>query len=140
MTDEEIEQRMRRTVAVIEATHTEQFYLWKEWSDESGWDDSHHPGHPQLRWEQMNPGSCLTLGYIEDMPVNISLTWNRIEGQVVLFWEMPSTVTDLRMGEDYLKKMLNPWPTYDKGYRRATFDAMNFGNAVSAIREAAGLK
>lgn len=145
MTDDEIEQRMRRTVAVVQATSTEQFFLWKEWAKDSGWDDLDYikrggTPHPKLKWEQMNPGSWLTIGHVNKMPVCISLTWNRIEGQVVLFWEMTSQVVDYRMGEKYLEKVLDPWPKYDNGSRHASSDAMNFHNMVSAIRQAAGIE
>lgn len=145
MNDEEIAERLKKTVAVVQATSTEQFYLWMEWSKESGWDDLDRlrhggRGHPKYRWEQMNPGCWMQIGKIKDMPVCISLTWNRIEGQVVLFWEMTSRVVDYRMAEKWLEDNLKPWPTYDNGSRRSNHDAMNFHNAMSAVLQAAGVE
>ncbi len=134
----EISDRLSKTVAVVEATSTEQFYLWKEWSNESAWQEAGRTPFSKVSWEQMNPGFCQTIGRLGDMPVVISLAWNRIEGQLVLFWELTSQVQDYRMAEPWLKKMFGEkgWPTYDSGNRRAISDAMNFHNTMIAVSEA----
>jgi hypothetical protein len=145
MNDEEVTERLKKTVAVVQATHTERLHLWMEWSSQSGWDDIKHierggTPHRKYRWEQMNPGCWMQIGKIKGMPVCLELQWVLIEGQVVLFWEMTSQVVDYRMGEKWLEDSLKPWPTYDNGSRRSNHDAMNFHNAMSAILQAAGIE
>ena len=102
--------------------------------------------HPRVKWEQVNPGYIETIGYIkvgkEEMPVAIELTWVRIDGQMVLFWEMSSQVVDYRLAEPWLEKQFGKkgWPTWDKGTRRMSTNGMNFGHAIEAVRQANGEK
>ena len=132
--EDSLEERLKRTVMVVEATHAEQHFLWEEWSSESR--TSGAPGRPKLHWEQVNPGYSTVLGMLDDMPVVLCIFWARIEGQWVLFWEMTSMVTDHRKAETWLENNLKPYPLYDHG-RKARCDAMNFHHAVAAIQEAA---
>lgn len=136
--DHQFNERIKQTVALVEANSNEQHLLWREWAKESTWCDPKYPStlSRKFMWEQMNPGCWIQIGTLAKMPVCISLSWNRLDGQVVLFWELTSMVTDSRMAEKYLKKIFGKIPTYDNGHREATTDANNFHLAAEAVREA----
>lgn len=137
MTDHELQQRFSKTIFVVEATSAEQFFLWQERSDTS---DCMSKTYDRLkvRWEELSEGCWTQIGKIGKRPVCISLSWARIEGQLVLFWRMTSEVTDLSLAEKYLNKMMDPFPMWDNGRRRAETDAMNFHLAVEAARQING--
>lgn len=153
ITDKEIEQRLRRTVAVVEATHAECLELWKTWSSDSWW-HSDYP-HQKVKWEQISSGYWEQIGTVQiksartvfgsyerkgEFPVCVTMLWARIEGQLVMFWEPTSKFVDHDMIEAYLNKIMDPWPTYDRGHRRASTNAMNFAHAIDAVMEANGTK
>lgn len=141
LTDEEaFLARLKKTVAVVEATHTEQHFLWMQYSTQSDWDDMKRPSARKMKWEQANPGRMVMLGEIDGREVWMSIFFNVIEGQFVLFWELTSTACDYALADKWFEENLKPYPTYDRGGRRASVDAMNFHNAVDAIRQAAGLE
>lgn len=126
---------LKEVVAIVEATHAEKFYLWKEFSDTSDWQDRRFP-MSKVPWEQLNPGYGETIGHVAGRPVHIHVSFARILGRIVLFWELTSEVRDYKLVDPYLKKLLGAFPTYDDGHRRASGDAMNFNNALQAIQQA----
>lgn len=142
--DKRVDQRIKETVAVVEATHTEKFFLWTEWAADSDFNHVRNP-YNKVQWEQLSDGFTQRIGTIDGRPVQLCVFWARIHGQLVMFWEQTSQVTDSVMAEEFIEKELfgGKLPTYDGGGRTATFDAMNFHNALSAVEEAAekaGLK
>lgn len=64
----------------------------------------------------------------------ISVSWNRIEGRLVMFWYQCSQVTDSLQSEAWLEKHFDG--KYDNGHRRASCDAQNFAHCIHAIRDA----
>lgn len=137
--DEQFEHRLKKTVAVVEASHTEQHFLWMQHAKDSTWNDPKYPAR-KMDWKQANPGRSVMVGEIGGKQVWMTIFFARIEGQVVLFWELTSQACDYTLAEKWFKENLKPFPKYDKGYRLAEFDAMNFHNAASAIRQAAGIE
>jgi hypothetical protein len=123
------EEWQRDTVYVIEATSCEGLHLWSEW---------HKPGPREIKrtgpdapanapWEQMNPGCIITVGHLTKMPVCVGLSWARIHGQLVLFWDATSQVVDYRMIEKWLSDNV---PAYKRGDYT---NAMNFHNCVHKL-------
>lgn len=123
------ETRLKYTVFIVEATSFEQFSLWKENADESPNRDSNTKG---VSWEQVNPGELITIGKVGKMPVCLQTSFIKIDGQMVMFWELSSQVADYRMAEKWLKK--NFKRKYDGG-RPAECGAWNFGHCLGAIRD-----
>jgi hypothetical protein len=123
------ESRLVKTMFIVEATSTEQHFLWSQWCK-----DSLSPTFGKLKWEQLNPGWLVTVGKIGKRPCCISVAWNRIEGQLVMFWHQCSQVTDSLQAEKWLED--NFKGTWDNGRRRASTDAMNFHHCIDAIQEA----
>jgi len=87
-----------------------------------------------LKWEQVSPGWLVRVGEVGDMPVNISVQWNEIDGYLVCFYEAVSAVVDNRMVEKWLKEHFKG--KWDSGTRRAECDAGNFHMCLHAIEEA----
>ena len=106
---------LRDTVYCVEATDFEALSLWVE-------------HHEKIEWRQENPGYGITVGQCAKMPVTICLTWNWLNGHLIVFYEATSQVVDHRMVEKWLKENL---PVFDQGKQ---CNAMNFGHCLQAIR------
>lgn len=97
----------------VETTSYESLALWKEW-------------HERVNWEQLNPGKICTVGHINDRPINVELSWNKINGHKILFYHGCSMLVDHDMVEKWLKKnALLEYPNM--------VDAMNFHNIVNYL-------
>jgi hypothetical protein len=112
-----IDNMLAETKFLVEASFTEQHFLWKEYVDQLKLirDDE---------WVQKNPGYSTTIGEINGRPIVIHLNWVVIKGVLVCFYEATSQLVDWVMIEAWLDKCCNPM--YDKGSRQARTDAMNF--------------
>jgi hypothetical protein len=126
--EDTVENRLTKTFFVVEATDAEQFFLWKEWSNQS--DKRCIPDG--VVWEQVNPGWLITVGKLGKRPCCISVSWVRINGKLVMFWYQCSQVTDSLQAEAWIEKHFKR--TYDGG-RPSTTDAMNFAHCIHAIRD-----
>jgi hypothetical protein len=117
------EAKLFSTIFFVEATHTEQFYLWKEY----------HEGH---QWVQDSEGFYKTIGFIKDdtsMPVTVSFSFIEIHGKRVCFYEATSIYVDHNMVQEYIK---SHYPVkWDNNMRTAMTDAMNFHHAIDASIE-----
>lgn len=137
------ENRLKRTLFIVEATSFEQQMLWRDHSIESRHSQFPLAGGARMKWEQINPGWLVTVGHLGTMkgkgkfkkrPVCISVSWSRIDGYLVMFYYQCSQVTDSVQTEKWLEE--NFKGKHDGGTRRAQCDAMNFGHCLRAIREA----
>lgn len=116
------DERFKETFFLVEATSFEKFCLWQQW-------------HNEVNWEQDSLGLVGEIGRIDDRPVALSVSWAKIDGQLVAFYEMTSQVTDSQMLEKWLEDNCTP-PKWDNGSRRAHCDAQNFHHCIAAVREA----
>jgi hypothetical protein len=136
------ETRLAKSIFLVEADSFAQHQLWAQHSGQSlypNWDTrKNQRAYEPLKWEQVGNGWIVTTGTSgrgkKARPINISLNWAWIEGQLVTFWYACSQVVDHVVVEKWLKE--NFKAKYDNGTRSATCDAMNFGHCLSAIREA----
>lgn len=136
------ENRLKKTLFIVEATSFEQHALWRDHAKENNLNPS--PGYAKYTWEQVNPGWLVTVGHLgtakgkgenKKRPVCINVSWNRIDGHLVMFYDQCSQVADSVQTEKWLDE--NFKGKYDSRTRRAQCDAMNFGHCLSAIREKA---
>lgn len=102
-----LEQKLLKTKGIIEATSFECLCLYKEHEKD---------------WIQDNGGIVIQVGELDNMPVNISIFWNTVNGAYLLFWEAISQVVDHRMIDKWFGKNL---PNIKR------VDAMNFSNVFS---------
>ncbi len=126
------ERWLARAFFAVEATSFEQHALWANHCIDTLYPRRDHKGGlvgADLHWEQLNPGGMVTIGQLDGRPVNLSLTFARIEGRIVLFWFACSQVTDSVMADAWLAKTFDP-------KRRATCDANNFNHCIHAIEAA----
>jgi hypothetical protein len=117
--------RFTLTEYVVEATSTEQYYLWKDAS-------------PNCKWEQGMSGLAIEVGKLggplqEKRPIVITCQWNRINGMDVLFWEATSRLVDYRMIEEWFKQ--NCYPYEHSSGKAAKCDAMNFHSCIRYSKE-----
>lgn len=104
----------------VEATHFEQFCLWKE-NEASVGADNH------VEWKEILEARLATIGTIGDLPVCVSLIWVTLDGHLVLFYECTSRANDWDMIEQYIKdNHLND------GYTKT--NPMNFHTVIHAIK------
>ena len=105
---EGLEERTKKQIAdteyFVEATDFERFSLWEKFADDS----ADFSTYDKVKWEQVCVGSMFQLGKLAKMPVTFLLTWAKINGHLVAFWESPSMVTDGRMVEVFLNKLKKP--------------------------------
>jgi hypothetical protein len=99
---------------IVDATSYEAMTLWER----------HQQCHPAVKWEHDCRGFMAQLGEFGGMPVNVSVSFAKINGHTVMFWEFVSMVTDARLWDAFIAKY-NP-----KAY---TTNAMNFNNCYPEI-------
>lgn len=122
------EERLKKTLFIVEATSFEQHTLWGRFAKDSR-DRPGYVEHP-VAWEQINPGWNVDVG----SKTHVSMSWARIDGHLICFYEPVSQVVDNKAVEDWFKKHFKG--RWDSGTRRATTNASNFHHALHAVREA----
>ena len=123
------ESRLKKTFFIVEATSFEQSCLWRDYCSRSD-----KPRYDVHTWVSISPGWMIHISEINDRPCCISTTWYKIDGKLVMFWYPCSELVDYKLIEEWLEK--NFTGTYDGGSRRASIDADNFHNCISAIAKA----
>ncbi len=129
MSDETAESRLAKTLFVVEATSFESHCLWAQTAT-----DSNCRCFAPRRWEQVHPGWLVTVGELDSRPICVSMCWNRIDGQFVMFWEATSQVVDTVQIEKWLSQHFKG--KWDSGTREATTNAANFHHCLNAIDDA----
>jgi hypothetical protein len=118
------DKRFKDVVALVEANSFEKHVLW----------DRHHE---ELRWEEDPNGLFINLGSIDDMPVTLNIFFAKLNGYRVLFYDMPSMVTDHRKVDNFFIRLFGHmdggYRSKDASRRIICTDAMNFWNVVHYI-------
>lgn len=96
-------------VIAVEANSFESHCLWAKY-------------HKETNWKQIGSGFGPTVGRIADMPVNVSININIINGHRVLFYYGMSMVVHFGMIEEWIRARL---PAGTK-----LTDAQNFHHAI----------
>ena len=101
--------------------------LWENWA--KGAEDINGKRFSRVEWESISSGRMVEVCYMEQgtRPVMLSLWMAIIEGREVLFYQSSSQVVDWVAIEKWLEANV---PSFKKRHT----DAMNFHNAVHAIR------
>jgi len=120
------ENRLKKTKFLVEANSFEQHCLWKEYV---------HTATTPLKWEQMN-GWLVTVNERKGRPICICLSWNRVNGHLVCFWNATSQLVDYKLIDKWLKE--NYDQKWDEGRRPATCDAQNFHHCIQALKQLDG--
>lgn len=102
--------------AIIECDSFSQHALWKEF-------------HERCEWKQNLSGYGVTVGYLAEQPVFISILKAVVDSVTILFINPTSEVVDWRMIEKWLKKNMPATAYRDSTYLNKQ-DAQNFSNAL----------
>lgn len=123
-------ERLKRSVFLVEANSFEQLTLWQQHA--IGSPHQKHFNFTPLRWEQMD-GYAVNVGKIGKRELWVTLTWNRLNGCLVCFYDESSQLRDLVQTKAWFDKYFKTRSFI--GSRAAQCDAMNFGHCISAIKE-----
>jgi hypothetical protein len=124
----ENERNRLATAFVVEATSEELMGLWLEWAEEAKLHGCGSPGSRRIAWEQISLGYHETIGTLGGMPVAVSVTFARVLGRVVAFYEGVSQVVDHRLVRAWADKA---FPA-SKGH----CNAANFHHCVLTLESA----
>lgn len=94
------------------ANSFESLCLWLEWNK-------------RVNWIQGDFGRMVTVGHINEFPITVSLFWNTIDNEEVLFYEASSRVVDY--------SVVNKWLHENCSMELYKTDAMNFHNIILNI-------
>ncbi len=126
------ETRLAQTFYVVEATDTERFMLWCEHSSRTmhpPWDvRNNRRANEPVEWEESMGGWGVHVGDDNKRPVYISVSWARLNGQLVCFWYPTSRIINITKCEAWI----------DAHFTKpgARCNAMNFNHCLHAIEEA----
>lgn len=116
--------RLKAVVYVVQASHDERHLLWVQHSREAR---AHGWGTGTVDWS--GRGSCgrmVQVGEVAGHPVTMTLIFDTICGQSVLFWTDESRVVD--------HDMFPPWlDEHVPAYRDNHCNVANFGHCLAAL-------
>jgi len=118
------EMHRKTATHMVEATDFEAITLWKEW---------HHAPtfmRKPLRWEAISLGFWQEVGKLAGFPVCVTVSFAKVEGALVAFYDATSRVVDHDMVKDW-----GP-PTSRRGW--AWENAHTFNNPVLDIERRTG--
>lgn len=103
-------------IGAVEANEFETMCLWEKFN-----------ARTDGVWESATGGSLAVVGWIEEMPVCISLLVHTINGHPILFYHATSQLVDYEMVNKWLDENM-PDIAKNKNGRLNKTDAMNFNN------------
>lgn len=80
-------------------------------------------------WKDDSMGTVMQIGEIDKRPICVTFFWTKIDGHLVMFYDITSQLADHKMMEDWLKKYCNP---QHEG-RSSNCDASNFHHCLDYI-------
>lgn len=127
---ETAESLLAKTEYIVEATSFEQLCLWQSYAKQSPTHHSH-----AVDWKEYSHGWLVTVGKLAKMPVCISVSWAKLDGHFVMFYEATSEVVDHRKIRKWLKKYYKPSKQHKKADSNIVdeTDANNFHLCIQHI-------
>lgn len=113
----------RDTIFMVEATNYEKLCLWEKHCSQSL---THRFPTRTVIWESLH-GMVYTIGYLRKRPIVVSVSWQRIDGHIVMFYEPISALVDW--------KMIRSWLEKEFSHVKQQCDAMNFHNCLAYLRK-----
>jgi hypothetical protein len=123
-----VEAYIRLTEYVIRATDTEKFFLWKDIDRIRKQKFTEHRWQ-NIIWGHISEGRVYTIGKINNRPINIELSWAKLNGHYVTFWESNSELVDYKMLREWLEQ------TFKHVDIRHYCNALNFHLCIDYILE-----
>jgi len=128
--DDTPENRLKKTMFIVEATSFEQHVFWQQYAKNSP-HSRHFNYSTPVTWEQMD-GWAVQVGTLDKRPCMVTMTWIKIDGCVVMFYDQTSQVSDSVQTEKWIEKYFNP--TGSDARHRAQCDSSNFARCIQAIK------
>lgn len=94
-----IDDMIASTVVAVEATSYESVALWREWNEP-------RDRRPKMQWDHISLGAWFQIGKFHDAPVCVSLSFARVNGSIVAFWECTSIVAHSEMIEAWIAEKM----------------------------------
>ena len=117
--NEEDKHLFKDVVFLVEATSNEQFLLWEK----------HNKSYV---WQQITTGQFVTIGTLDNRPINVDISYAIICGKKISFYEGISQLVDHKMIEDWLRYHTSH---IIYGGRWARCNATNFHNCLRVLRD-----
>jgi hypothetical protein len=89
----EFDSRFSDIIALVEATSTEQFFLWKEFQSD-------------VKWESELSGKLKTITGVGFRPIVLCFTFAKINNKRICFWECTSEYQDYLIINEWIKENL----------------------------------
>jgi hypothetical protein len=115
------EERLKKTLFIVEANSFEQFILWEK-------------NHEKVKWIQIMDGWLINVGEVNGRKCCLSVSWANIDNQLVMFYYPTSSIVDWRLIDEWLAQNFSG--KWDNNTRNADCDAQNFHLCLQAIKEA----
>lgn len=90
-----IDDMLASAAVVVEATSYESMTLWREWNEP-------RDPRPKVQWDHISLGAWFQIGKFHDAPVCVSISFARVNGSIVAFWECTSIVAHSKMIEEWI--------------------------------------
>lgn len=81
-------------VFIIEATDNEQHTFWRDYFYEPRKDFT------IIKWEEEFTGKLIQIGELDNRPINIAISYAKLNGKRVIFYDAVSQVVDHQMVDD----------------------------------------
>lgn len=115
--DDQLKEFLGGAHAFVEADRYSAHMLWYENCE-------------KLEWIECNHGLGEIIGYVGDMPVNLSLTKATVDGKLIIFYDAVSMVVDHSIVEDWVSEIAKLVGAVNQYGRIRKTDAMNFHNVL----------
>lgn len=107
---------------LIEASSEEYSLLFNYWSEICG-----------FPWKEQSLGGVYTIGYLDNRPLCVTLTYAFLGGVPVAFYYGSSQLVDHERISQWINKEITCLKTPDSDGRRRHTNATNFGHAIAYV-------
>lgn len=115
----EHEKLFKDVVYIVESTYNERHLFWEKFHYKPFYDDFKIES-----WEVEMSGTGTTIGTVDGRPVTLDITWAKLEGYRVLFYDVMSEVADWKMVEKWFSHWRKQFPQIQ------STDSTNVGHCV----------
>lgn len=106
-------------VYMVESTYNERHLFWEKFHYKPFYDDFKIDS-----WEQEMSGTLVTIGTVDDRPISIDITWAKLNGCRVLFYDASSQLADWKMIEEWFSHWRERLPKIE------STDSTNVGHCI----------
>lgn len=116
---EEHKELFKDVVYLVEASFNEIHLFWEKFH--------YKPMFPDFKiesWESESMSKIITIGHVDNRPIAVDISWAKLEGYRVMFYEASSQLADYAMIEEWLSHFREELPLIQ------STDATNVGQCI----------